>query len=178
MLVSQIICIGGLITFVISMQQKTKEKILVLQIVSFIMYAIQYFILGAYTGMTIYLINILRNITFYVCEKKNINNKYFAMEFIIISVIIGVMQYNNIYDLLPTMTIIINILSTMQKKVIRLKYGQVLASLIWIIYDVISKAYVAGISEIIIIISVIISMLKQKYNIKTLNNGKKKKLTS
>ena len=50
MLISQIICIGGLVTFVISMQMKTKEKILLLQIISFIMYSIQYFILPHLCG--------------------------------------------------------------------------------------------------------------------------------
>ena len=67
---SQFICICGLAIFVVSMQQKSKEKVLVQQIVSFMMYATQYLILGAYAGMTVYLLNVFRNVIIYIFEKK------------------------------------------------------------------------------------------------------------
>ena len=61
-IISQILCVFGLILFVISMQKYTKKAILTWQTYSFSLYAIQYFLLGAYSGMLIYLINMIRSL--------------------------------------------------------------------------------------------------------------------
>ena len=159
---SQFICICGLISFVISMQQKSKKKVLIWQIISFLLYAIQYLMLDAYSGMTIYILNAIRNIIIYVTEKKEKNIFCVGVFFIIVSIIIAILQFNNIYDILPSFTSIINIIFIMQTSIINIKMGQIIASSIWIFYDVLTSAYVAAISEFIIICSIIFWFYENK----------------
>lgn len=64
--------IGGivLILTVISIQFKTKEKILICQIIANTLIAIQYFLLNALTGGVVAIINTIRCIIFYYYKKK------------------------------------------------------------------------------------------------------------
>lgn len=64
--------IGGivLILTVISIQFKTKEKILMCQIIANVLISIQYFLLDALTGGVVSIINVIRCIIFYVYKKK------------------------------------------------------------------------------------------------------------
>lgn len=167
-ILSQIISLLGLIIFVLSIQKSEKSKILLWQSVSFFMYSLSYFILNAYTGMAIYLLNIVRNITFYILEKRGKNTKYTSGLFIIFCICIGVIQFENFYDVLPIIVFIINIVSIMQKNITKLKAGQIIASSVWIIYDTSTGAYIVGISEVIIIFASINSILKEAYKINIL----------
>jgi hypothetical protein len=58
-------CILGLVLFGISMQKSSRKDIVKWQIFSFLLYATQYFLLGAYLGMLTYLINMIRSIVFF-----------------------------------------------------------------------------------------------------------------
>ncbi len=68
--ISQVMCILGLVLFGISMQKSSRKDIVKWQIFSFLLYATQYFLLGAYLGMLTYLINMIRSIVFFIFEKN------------------------------------------------------------------------------------------------------------
>ena len=73
LLISQIIGFCAFLIFIISIQQVNKKKILFLQIFSFGMYALEYLVINAYSGMIIFIINIIRSIVFYKIADKNSN---------------------------------------------------------------------------------------------------------
>lgn len=60
--------LGGIVLLltVISVQQKTKERILMFQIIANILISVQYFLLNALTGGVVSTINIIRCIIFYL----------------------------------------------------------------------------------------------------------------
>ena len=128
------------------------------------MYATQYLILGAYAGMTVYLLNVFRNVIIYIFEKKGKNINCVGFLFIVISLYMAIVQYRNIYGILSACTSVVNIIFMMQNNVVKLKVGQMIASSIWIIYDIILQAYVAGVSEIIIVFAATSWILENKYN--------------
>lgn len=68
--ISQVMCILGLVLFGISMQKSSRKDIVKWQIFSFLLYATQFFLLGAYLGMLTYLINMIRSIVFFIFEKN------------------------------------------------------------------------------------------------------------
>ena len=74
---SQCICVGGLLAFIFSLQQNSKPKIIIYQVVSFTLYSIKYFLLDAYSGMSIYLLNVVRSIAFYFFDELKIEYKVF-----------------------------------------------------------------------------------------------------
>lgn len=85
------------------MQKYDRKSILKWQTYSFALYAIQYFLLGAYSGMLTYIINMTRR-----------------------------------FDNIPIANAILSIL--------------------WIIYDIIIYSYIASVTEMIIILSVMKSL--------------------
>lgn len=144
----------GLILFVISMQKHNKKLILRWQAFSFTFYTMQYFLLGAYSGMLSYLINMIRSVVFFIFEVKRSYVKYLVASFIIISIVLGIATYKGVFDIIPIINSVLSILNISQKNVKNIKLGQIMISSLWIVYDIRVYSYIAFISEIIVIISV------------------------
>ena len=154
-IISQILCVFGLILFVISMQKYTKKAILTWQTYSFSLYTIQYFLLGAYSGMLIYLINMIRSLVFSIFENRKQYYNYIVVLFILISFIVGIAAYKEVFDIIPIINSILSILNVLQKDTKNIKTGQIIISVLWIIYDINVYSYIASITEFLIILSAI-----------------------
>ena len=63
---AQLMGMIGFILFTKSVRKREKEKILLFQVISFSFYTIQYFLIGAFSGTIVYLINVIRCLTFYL----------------------------------------------------------------------------------------------------------------
>lgn len=162
---SQFIGFLAFIIFVISVQQKSKSKILFLQIVSFLFYALQYLLIQAYPGMIVFIINMIRSIAFYQSTKKQKTNKYLFFVFIFLSLICGIVTYEELFDILPIIAAVLSIIFTWQPSTKILRFGQIIICISWIIYDVFVLAYIGILTETIIIISTIIALLNLDYNL-------------
>lgn len=165
MFISQIIGFVAFLVFIISIQQKEKTKILFWQIVSFFGYVVQYLLINAYSGMVVYTINMLKSIVFYYATKKNKKDKIIPLLFICISLISGMGTYKEKYDLIPIINSILSIIFIWQSSIIRLRIGQIVICLLWIIYNVFVQAYVGVLTESLIIITTIIALIRDNYNI-------------
>lgn len=163
-LISQIVGFCAFIIFVISMQQKNKITILFLQIISFFLYTVQYLLISAYSGMIVYIINMTRNIVFYYTIKKGNIGIIKLIIFILIYLICGIVTYKNIYDVLPMIASVLSVIFTWQPSTKILRSGQISICTLWIIYDVFVMAYIGILTESLIIISTIVSLLKNDYN--------------
>ena len=79
-ILAQILAVVAFILDIICMQFKKKSGILVVGITSNIMYALEYALLGAWTGAISFVIGTIRNITYFIYEKKkykpNNSNNY------------------------------------------------------------------------------------------------------
>lgn len=163
--ISQIIGFAAFLVFIISIQQKEKTKILFWQIVSFFGYVVQYLLINAYSGMVVYTINMLKSIVFYYATKKNKKDKIIPLLFICISLISGMGTYKEKYDLIPIINSILSIIFIWQSSIRRLRIGQIVICLLWIIYNVFVQAYVGVLTESLIIITTIIALIRDNYNI-------------
>lgn len=163
--ISQIIGFFAFMVFVISIQQKKKKQIIFLQIISFFLYALQYFIIKAYTGMIVFLINMLRSIVFSRDINSKIMNKILLTIFIALSIICGTLTYEKIYDVLPIMASLLSVIFTWQSSTKRLRFGQILICMLWIFYDIFVLAYIGVITESLIIIATIVSIINIEYNV-------------
>lgn len=163
--ISQIIGFLAFVVFVISIQQKKKRQIIFLQILSFFLYALQYFIIEAYSGMIIFIINMLRSIVF-SCEMKNKRTNNLCLTiFIVLSVMCGVLTYKNIYDILPILASLLSVIFTWQPSTKILRFGQIFICMLWIIYDIFVLAYIGILTESLIIIFTIVAIINIEYKI-------------
>lgn len=154
---------GGiaLIFWALSILNKKKIKILRLQNIANIFYAIEYFFLGAFSALGMNLLSSVRGIIFVNNEKKQKeNSNILIIIFSIITLIIGIATYNNWYSIIPIINTLGYSYSTWQKntKVIRLIF--LIAAILWIVYNLLVGAYIPMIGNIIEVISALIAIIK------------------
>lgn len=158
------ICGGiALILTVISVQFKTKEKIVMCFIWANIVVAIQYFLLGAITGAIISILNAIRCIVFYFYKKKDMKPSIIVLLiFEIIAVISGIISWQDMWSLIPIIVTVIYTYGLWQDdiKIVRITTG--MAGFGWAIYDVVVKAYMSALQKTAQLISSIISLYSNK----------------
>ena len=115
--------------------------------------------------MIVFIINMVRSIVFYISMKKSQSNKIIFIVFIITSLICGKIIYKNLYDILPILASLLSVIFTWQPSTKVLRFGQISICILWIIYDVFVMAYIGLLTESIIIISTIIALLNNDYEI-------------
>ena len=157
----QVIGVFAFLILLISFWQKDRKKILFLQAVMSILYALHYFLLGAYSGSIVNIIGIFRAYTF---SKKN-NNKLYSSNlvlylFLVLFLVSGVITYDNIFSILPIIAALLYTLAIWNDKSSTIRIGSLFVSCIWIIYNIIVGSHVGYITESILLISTALSVLK------------------
>ena len=158
--IAQIFGILGLIVMIYSLFQKNKNKMLWFVVLNGLFFGCQYFLLQAYSGMLSNFFGILRT---YICkekEKRERLNKWYDFAFFMIGyIIIGIITFDgHIISLLPIIAELIYVITLWQKSVKRIRYGTLLMVILWLIYDVIVKAYPSMITDLIVMTSTIIAI--------------------
>ena len=157
--------LGGivLILTVISVQQKTKEKILIFQIIANIVISIQYFLLDAVTGGVVSIINIIRCCIFYIYKKKNMKPSVtFLAIFILVAIASGIWTWQNIFSVIPIVAAIVFTYGLWQDNVKITKICTAITSGNWGVYNLIVKAYVGALQSLAEFTSSIIAIVREK----------------
>lgn len=157
--------IGGivLILTVISVQFKTKEKILMCQIIANVLVSIQYFLLDALTGGVVAIINVIRCIIFYFYKKKNMKPSIvFLGVFIIVAVVSGILTWQSIYSIIPIIAAIVFTYGLWQDNIKITRICTAITAGNWSIYNIIVKAYAGAIQSVAECISAIIAMIRHR----------------
>lgn len=154
---SQLFGIEALLLLLISYRKKNTNQILIFQTISALCYMIQYFLLGAFSGLLICSIEFIRDILYYKTNKDN----FIYLLTIPFYILIGVFTFKNVFNLLPILASIIDGYAlTKNKKIIVI--SSIVSYLIWLIYDFIYNSYSGMLTSIIVIISNISILLFHK----------------
>lgn len=140
----------------LSMFKKTTKKILLMQTLAFFFKSLHYLLLGGLSGFLTSMVSGIRNLIFYKIK----SNKYFTVLFTIIFLLIGLFTYNTVFSLLPVIATIIYTLIINYNNPTYLRYGMILTSMTWLIYNIYVVSYSGIIIQIILLISNIIAMIK------------------
>lgn len=153
----QILGFVAWILLAVSYYRKNTNKILVFQIIGTLLYALHYYLLGAYSGMFICLFEVLRDFSYY----KTDWDKYIFMGSIPIYLTYGILNYTNIISTFPIVASIVDGFSlTGKKKVVII--GAIIEYVLWVIYDIIVMSYSGAITDGIVAISNISILLFDK----------------
>ncbi len=162
-ILAQICGIIVLILTVISVQFKTKEKIVMGMVFANIVVTIQYFLLNAVTGAVVSIINVIRCIVFYYYKKKDKKpSLMILLIFEIIAIISGIMSWQNIWSVIPIIVTVIYTYGLWQDDVKVIRITTAVVGLGWAIYNVIVMAYVGAIQSISQFVSAMIALVKNK----------------
>lgn len=160
---AQILGALAIICWVISIQQKNKQNILVCQIVANGLYAIQYYLLGALTAASMNFTSFLRSIVFYDNEKKNRKHSKFSLLFFSSAIIIfGALTYNGLFNLIPIVITLAYTYSVWQNNLFIARLVFLTAAFIWIYYNIKVGAYISIIGNVLEIISGITALIRFK----------------
>lgn len=161
--ISQILVIFAMLSLGMTYLTKNKKLIVILGIIYSALYGIQYLLLGAITGFAMNIVNIIRNIWFYINSvKKKQNNICILIILFILIIAFGIISYKDIFSILPILASSIYTYSIWQDNIKLYRYLAIPMSLCWITYNIYSNSLFAIIAELILFTIEIIGIIKLK----------------
>jgi hypothetical protein len=153
----------GLIAFIIvalSYWQKEKANILVLQIISYVVYAIHYYLLGGISGAIINIAGTIGLIVIYYKDKKNIKNKWLLFLIILLYSFFWAFTYEDVFSILPLIASLPLIIVLWQNKSFYIRVVGLIGTISWIIYSFHIGSYIGVITATIFLISTSLAIYK------------------
>ena len=158
------------LSLLISYYRKNTNKILVLHILSIIFYLLNYLFLGAWAGLFIIIVELLRDFLYYKTDKDNLIFNCTIPIYILLFII----YRDNIVELIPIVASLFEGFTLTKKKIIVVP-GALIVYSMWVIYDLSVGAYTGALTDGLIVISNIGILINM---IKGFNKVNKFKLTS
>ena len=158
---SQICVILALVCMCLSYLTKNKIYILLLCTLSTILYGVQYGLLGAWTGVAINIVGMVRGIWFYFNDKKGKTHDYVSIIVLSVSLIVlGILTYESIFSLVATLAMTLFTYTLWQNKLVVYRLMAPFISILWITYNTYNNSIFAIITELILMVFEIIGIIK------------------
>lgn len=162
-ILAQVFGVLALAVMFFSYQKKSKKDFLVLQIFMNIFFALQYFVLNAYSALTSSITSIVRTSLFYKFEKQNKKiHVGFLILFEIIIISLGILTYTGIYSIIPIAIAVVYTYGTWQKKLETTYKIGIVAAILWIYYNFIVGAYASVLGSVIELLASIMGVIRLK----------------
>ena len=168
--------IGGVAYLLLSISyfKKEKKQILFLQIFSYLIFSIHYYMLSGITGATCNILGLVALVLIYLFDNFKVKNKkIITLCLIPFVIIIALITYKDIFSIFPIIASVVAIISFISdsKKIIRI-IG-VISAICWLVYAIVFHSYISIIFEVVTLIFVIVALFKNnilKSKNKTNNN--------
>ena len=158
-ILAQIIGTIALVILIISFQKNKKEILLKYQIISSLLYAMQYFLLNAYTGVFMNLISMIRNYIFNKYREKKVPI-YWLLIFVIIMITLSLISYNGVTSLLPMIAVVIYSCAIWNGNLKYVRMVEVISCILFAIYNIKVLAISGLIATIIEMTAAIIAIYR------------------
>ena len=166
---AQIIAIFAIIAYSFAPHQKSKKNVLIFKIVSNLLYALQYIILGAISAAGTNLISMLQSIIFYKYAKENEKVPVlWEVVFSAIIILLGIFSFTNITSIVPIALALLTTYGIWQDNLKIYRMTCAFAIFCWIFYNIYISAYMSAIGNIFQFISSIIAIYN--LNIRNVDN--------
>jgi hypothetical protein len=161
--IAQFLSMVSLGFFVFSWSQKLRENTLKFQVFGNVLNILIFFILGAYTGMLMSFINLLRNFIYRLKGKREwIEHPLLMYSFMVALVAGSLFSWKGLMTLFPCIACILGTYSISRENTIEMKYFMLAACVLWIPYNIWVEAYVGAFGTVVLCVSIWIFILKEK----------------
>lgn len=146
------------LALLVSYYRKNTDKILTFHIISIIFYLLNYLFLGAWAGLFIICLELIRDYLYYKTDKDNI----IFLSTIPIYIILFIIYRNNIIEIIPIAASLFEGFTLTKKKNIVVP-GALIVYSMWVIYDISVGAYTGALTDGLIVISnmgILINIIK------------------
>lgn len=145
---AQLTSIIGWLLLVYSYYKDDIDKLLYVQIISSVFYCISYLFLGAYSGLLVCFIELIKGIGYY---KTDNDNFIFWISFPVY-LIMAIFTFDGLISLLPIIGSIIDGFSLTKNKNIATA-GSLISNVLWVIYDIAILAFASAATDALLVIS-------------------------
>ncbi len=145
---------------------KNRRLILIYSVSSLVANAISYFFLGAWSGLVMCGVALLRNAIFLIQNKKNKSEKITWVDWIILGVLVivsivsAVLTYDGFLSLFSVFATMLYTISVWQKNVKVYKIMGIFVSILWIVYNSFIFSIFGIVLECVLLISEIVGSVK------------------
>lgn len=158
-IVGNIIALVASLFMVIAGLLKERKKIIYVQSIQIFLFVVSNAVLGGITGVITNLVSFIRNI---LCYKDKFDFKI-KMILIIISIVLSLL-FNNLglIGFLPLISTVLYTYLMDTKDVKKFKIINILATFLWLVYDIYILSYTSAVFDFACIIANIITIFKMK----------------
>jgi hypothetical protein len=155
-----IVGIAGLLIFAYSLQMNDKKQLLLLNTIGVALFAVQYALLGAYSGFAINTIAIVRNVVFYLAEKGGKGKKLVSIIFSIIMLTTGLFSWDGYHSLLIIVGVAVNTACMGLLDSQKLRMSMLFSCSLVLVYNICEMAVGGILNEIIAIGSAVVGIVR------------------
>lgn len=162
--VAQIFGVIGIIFSVLSMQMKTKKNIMIMLLCLNLSSALNFLFLDSMSGFWVCLFAVLETFINYLFDSKNKKVPIYVISiYVVVNIALGLISYNSPLDLLPIVCALLYCATVCVNKESTIRKLMFCNQSIWLVYDIIVKAYMFSISNVLTLVSIIISFFRFDY---------------
>ena len=146
----------------LSYQMKTAGRILLLQALTGVVFAVHYCMIGAITGMAMNIVCFIRCIVYYFRNKRGSSEKISPIIFTLIMAVIGIITWDAWYSVFVFSGILINTLCMAFANPQKVRASILVTSPLVLIYDAFALSFGGMVYESVAIISAVIGILRNR----------------
>ncbi len=160
-IVAQIIGFVAMTLIVLSFQQKSRKGILIMQLVAEIFWVLHFGLIGAYTGMALNMLGVVRCYVYANREtKKWANSEAIPYIFFALSIVVGILSWKNMYSLLPMAAVCITSFVLWSNKAHIIRYFSYPGCICWLIFNMVSGSYAGIATEVFNLSSITVGIIR------------------
>lgn len=159
--VAQVIGFIAMTIFVFSFQQKSRKGILMVQLIAEAFWVLHYGLIGAYTGMALNMLGVVRCYVYANREtKKWADKEAIPFIFFALSIVTGIIFWKNMYSLLPMAAVCITSFVLWSKKANIIRYFSYPGCICWLIFNIFSGSYAGTMTELFNLGSITVGIIR------------------
>lgn len=176
-IISQIFTIISYGLLASTYQAKNRKAVLTLNLLGQLSFVIAYIFLGAWSGLAMTIVALIRNVIFIIDENKNGKRDNMSkidiivlVVMYIISIVSAIFTYQGVFSLLPVLATMIYTYGVCQKNIKTYKMLGIPTELLWTAYNLYIKSIFGILLEIMMLTSCITGYLKECKKAQDSNN--------
>ena len=155
----------GVAFFIASYQIKSNKTLCLCQMIGCIIFCVQFFIMGEYTGAVSLIINIIRNLLLVKrAEWKWVDRRSTMLAILALLAAMTIYTWNGIISLLPFVMVAVTTIGYWSNNAQKIRLSQFIGSPCVLLYDVLIRSWGGVLNETITLVSIIISVIRFGWN--------------
>ena len=160
-IIAQVVGFVAMTILVASFQQKSRKGILMFQLVVEVFWVLHYGLLGAYTGMALNMLGVIRCYVYANREtKKWASSEAIPFIFFALAIVTGVLSWKDASSLLPMAAVAITSFVLWSHKARIIRYFSYPGCICWLIFNVINGSYAGVMTELFNIGSITVGIIR------------------